>query len=84
MSFALKDLSRLLSGESSAGNLISGPIGGSVLGAVIGLDGELVRLATERGAVTARTLDALAIGDRVVIRAGMAFKAPVAREVFPV
>jgi hypothetical protein len=41
-------------------------------------------VATERGAVNARTVDALAVGDRVLVKNGMAFRAPVARHVFPV
>ena len=53
MSFALKELSRLLAPEQT------------VVGAVVGIDGSVVRVATERGAVTARTLDAVAVGDRV-------------------
>lgn len=72
MSFALKELSRLLATDPP------------VVGAVVGIDGGVVRVATERGAVTARTLDAVAIGDRVQIKNGIATKAPVARQVFPV
>lgn len=72
MSFALKELSRLLAPEQT------------VVGAVVGIDGSVVRVATERGAVNARTLDAVAIGDRVQIKSGIATKAPVARQVFPV
>lgn len=72
MSFALKELSRLLATDTP------------VVGAVVGIDGAVVRVATERGSVTARTPDALAIGDRVQIKNGIATKAPVARQVFPV
>jgi hypothetical protein len=72
MSYPLKELSRLLAQDS-----------GSV-GVVVGFNGALVRLATEKGAVMARTLDVLAIGDRVLIRQGVAMKAPAATEVFPV
>ncbi len=72
MSFALKELSRLLATDVP------------VVGAVVGIDGSVVRVATERGAVTARTLDALAVGERVQIKNGIATKAPVARQVFPV
>jgi len=72
MSFALKELTRLLLPTQT------------VVGAVVGIDGAVVRVATERGAVTARTLDALAIGDRVQIKNGIATKAPVAKLVFPV
>ena len=72
MSFALKELSRLLATDTP------------VVGAVVGIDGSVVRVATERGAVTARTLDAVAVGDRVQIKSGIASKAPVAKQVFPV
>ena len=72
MSFALKELSRLLATDTP------------VVGAVVGISGAVVRVATERGAVTARTLDAVAVGDRVQIKSGIASKAPVAKQVFPV
>jgi hypothetical protein len=72
MSFALKELSRLLATDTP------------VVGAVVGIDGAVVRVGTERGAVTARTLDAVAVGDRVQIKNGIATKAPVAKQVFPV
>lgn len=72
MTFALKELTRLLSQDSP------------VVGAVVGIDGARIRVATERGAAIARTLDTLAVGDRVLIRNGMATRAPVARQIFPV
>ena len=72
MSFALKELSRLLAPDQT------------VVGAVVGIDGAVVRVATERGAVTARTLDVVTVGDRVQIKNGIASKAPVAKQVFPV
>lgn len=72
MTFALKELSRLLLPTQT------------VVGAVVGIEGVVVRVATERGAVTARTLDAVAVGDRVQIKNGIATKAAVARQVFPV
>lgn len=72
MSFALKELQRLVSEDAT------------VLGSVVGIDGVLIRVATARGAVTARTVDALMIGDRVLVQNGMASRAPVARLVFPV
>ena len=72
MSFALKELSRLFATDAP------------VVGAVVGIDGAVVRVATERGAVTARTLDALVVGDRVQIKNGIATKAPVAKQIFPV
>lgn len=72
MTFALKELTRLL------------VPGNGVVGSVVALEGALVRVATERGAVTARTLDALRVGDRVLTQNGMATQAPVARHIFPV
>jgi hypothetical protein len=72
MSFPLKELARLLT------------LDGSALGAVVAVDGNTVRVATERGAVTARTVDRLVVGDRVLIRSGMATRAPVPTHVFPV
>lgn len=72
MSFALKALTRLLAPEQT------------VVGAVVGIDGAVVRVATERGAVTARALDAVTVGDRVQIKNGIATRAPVAKQVFPV
>ena len=72
MSFVLKELSRLLATDTP------------VVGAVVGIDGAVVRVATERGAVTARTLDVVTVGDRVQIKNGIATKAPVAKQVFPV
>jgi len=72
MSFVLKELSRLLATDTP------------LVGAVVGIDGAVLRVATERGAVTARTLDAVVIGDRVQIKNGIATKAPVAKQVFPV
>lgn len=72
MTFPLKELSRLLARDTA------------VVGAVVGVDGALVRVATEKGAVLARTLDALAVGDRVLIKNGLATKSPVAKQIFPV
>ena len=72
MTFPLKELSRLLATDQA------------VVGSVVGVDGASVRVATERGAVVTRTLDSVAVGDRVLIRNGIATRAPVARQVFPV
>ena len=72
MTFALKELTRLLAPDRA------------VVGSVVGIQGPLIRVATERGAVMARTLDALVVGDRVLIRNGLATKAPVAQQIFPV
>lgn len=72
MSFVLKELARLLTTDAP------------VVGVVVAIDGAMVRVATERGAITARTLDDLAVGDRVLIKNGIASRAPVAKQVFPV
>ncbi len=72
MTFALKELTRLLSPEALT------------VGSVVEVSAGLVRIATERGAVSARSIDVLAVGDRVVIRNGMATKSPIADRVFPV
>lgn len=72
MTFPLKALTQLLSPESA------------VIGSVVGIEGHLIRIATARGAVLARTVDALSVGDRVQVRNGMANRSPVARQVYPV
>ncbi len=72
MTFPLQELSRLIAPDAT------------LIGAVVGFNGNLVRVATERGSVTARSLDVLAIGDRVLVRHGMATRAPVARHIYPV
>lgn len=70
MSYPLKELSQLLAQENTA------------LGVVLEIDNATVKLATSQGAVTARTLDPLKIGDRVVVRNGIATQAPVATRAF--
>ena len=72
MTFPLKALSRLLAPESSE------------IGSVVAIEDGVIRVATARGAVLARTVDALVVGDRVQVRNGMATKSPVARQVYPV
>lgn len=72
MSFPIKELARLLAPDTA------------LLGAVVAVDGGTVRVATERGAMTARTLDSLAVGDRVWVKNGIASRAPVARQSYPV
>jgi len=72
VTFALKELKRLLSTDATW------------VGSVVSAQGVLIRVATERGAMTARTVEALAVGDRVLITNGIAANAPVARCVFPV
>jgi len=72
MSFPLNELTRLIVPNRA------------VLGVVVGLKGNRVRVATEQGAVMAQSLDSLTQGERVVIRNGIATRAPVARLRFPV
>lgn len=72
MTFALRELTRLLTQDQA------------VAGSVVAFEGALVRVATARGAVMARTLDTLAVGDRVLVRSGLATRAPVARHIYPV
>ena len=72
MTYPLKALTRLLAPDSSE------------IGSVVGVEGGVIRVATARGAVMARTVDTLAVGDRVQVRNGMAIKSPVARQIYPV
>jgi hypothetical protein len=72
MTFPLKALKRLLAPESSE------------VGSVVAIEASVIRVATARGAVMARTVDTLAVGDRVQVRNGMAIKSPVARQIYPV
>lgn len=72
MTFPLKTLSRLLSSDATE------------VGSVVAIEGSAIRVATARGAVQVRTIDVLTVGDRVMIRNGMAIKAPVARQIYPV
>lgn len=72
MTFPLQEIRRLLAPDTA------------LLGSVVGLEGTLARVATERGAVMARSLDVLAVGDRVLVRNGLATRAPVARKSYPV
>ncbi len=72
MSYPLKELSQLLAQENT------------VLGVVLETNNATVTLATSQGAVSARTLDPLKIGDRVVVRNGFATKAPTATRAFSV
>jgi hypothetical protein len=72
MTFALAELTRLLAQDPA------------IVGSVVSVEGALVRVATARGAVMARTLDILTVGDRVLVRNGLATRAPVARHIYPV
>lgn len=67
MSFALKELTQLLSNTVST------------LGVVIARDGPRLRIASTHGLITATSTENLTLGDRVVIQKGIAFKAPVPR-----
>jgi hypothetical protein len=60
MSFALVELKRLL---------VSGD---TLVGAVMGIEGNRISVATPAGAMTVHALDTVAIGDRVLIRNGQA------------
>ena len=55
------------------------PAGGGVASA-----GAVGRVARGGWAVPARTLDVVVVGDRVQVKNGIATKAPVAKQVFPV
>lgn len=72
MTFALKELTRLLATATTT------------VGAVVSVEGAEVRVATARGAVLARTLETLKTGDRVLLKNGIASRAPVASKIFPV
>jgi hypothetical protein len=72
MTFPLQELTRLIAPDATRGRCGGGHRTGP------GARGHRARC------VTARTLDALAFGDRVLIKNGMATKAPVARHIYPV
>lgn len=72
MSFALRELSKLFTTDST------------VLGVVVGVETSVISVATAKGAMTVKTLETLAIGDRVLINQGRARKAPVAQQTFTV
>ncbi|TRZ64063.1 MAG: hypothetical protein D4S02_11380 [Rhodocyclaceae bacterium] len=72
MSFALKELSRLLTTPDTT------------VGAVVAIDGVKVRVATTSGAMTVHAVETVSVGDRVLIRNGLARRAPTARQSYPV
>jgi hypothetical protein len=72
MSFALTELGQLLAPRRQ------------IVGVVMARSGDQVSVATPQGLVTARALSPLNIGERVLINAGSASKAPVARVSFSV
>ena len=72
MSFPLTDLARQLAGNQP------------ILGRVVALNGNKVSAATPQGLRLATAATTLAVGDRVVIREGLAHLAPAARVVVAV
>ena len=72
MSFALRELSKLLNTDSI------------VLGVVVSVETATIKVATAKGAMNVRTFESLIVGDRVLISQGLARKAPVAQRTFPV
>lgn len=72
MSFALAELRRLVSDQAGQ------------IGIVIALDSSQVRVATQRGAVVATASGSIAVGERVVVRGGVAVAIPVSAQRFPV
>ncbi len=72
MSFALRELSKLLNADST------------LLGVVVSVEISRSKVATAKGVMTVKTLETLIVGDRVLINQGLARKAPVAQQTFPV
>lgn len=72
MSYPLKELSQLLAKESV------------MSGIVLEVNNASVKVATSQGAAMTRTLDTLKIGDRVLVKNGMATRAPIASTTIPV
>jgi hypothetical protein len=72
MSFALRELSKLLIADST------------LLGVVVSVETSTIKVATANGAMIVKTLETLIVGDRVLINQGLARKAPVAQQSFPV
>jgi hypothetical protein len=72
VSLPIKEMAGLLSGQ------------GEQTGVVTGFSGDLVVVATERGAVLARPAGTMARGNRVTVRDGWAEPAPVASVTYQV
>lgn len=72
MTFALTELNRLLTPDAS------------LLGVVVHTNGRQLRVATERGAISASALEALSVGERVILKNGIATKAPAPRLTFSI
>lgn len=73
MTFAIHELTRLLTPETTVTGIVT----------VTKKDGR-VTVATRTGGITARTVSAMAVGQRVIVRSGWADHAPVASAVYPV
>ena len=73
MSFPLGELAELLGGRTAASGVV----------VEVMQDGQ-ARVASRSGGLTVRTLDALAVGERVLIRNGLATRAQVALRAYPV
>ena len=54
------------------------------MGVVVALEGKQVRVASERGVMTVQAIDALVVGERVLVRNGLATQAPSAGQSYPV
>ncbi len=72
MTFPLRELADLMTSEAT------------LVGVVVGIEGAQVRVATQRGGRLVRTQEVLQVGDRVLLREGLALRAPTASRVFPV
>lgn len=72
MTFPLKELSRLLKQENTQ------------MGIVVAMSNATIKVATPQGAMTVPSQETLKIGDRVLVRNGMATRAPVATRTFAV
>jgi hypothetical protein len=72
MSFAIKDLSALLTSDQQT------------VGSVMSISGDYATIATQKGNMIARVAGNVSTGDRVRLRAGWAEKAPVASSTYPV
>lgn len=72
MTFPLKELFRLLKQENTQ------------MGVVVAMSNATIEVATAQGAMTVPSQEALKVGDRVLVRNGMATRAPVATRTFAV
>lgn len=72
MTFPLKELSRLLTQDKT------------LIGIVVEINNATIKVATPEGALTVPSPQNLKLGDRVLVRNGIATKAPVATHTFSV